>query len=635
MRTLPASILVLLTLGLGVTACEDFNPTPGDSTIDDTFPEPPVDADGDGWIVSDGDCDDTNADVHPGADEDCNGADDNCNGQIDEGFADTDADGTADCVDEETCDGIDNNGNGQIDEGFADGDGDGIADCADGEDCDGIDNDGDGQIDEGYDYDKDGYTKCGSTERAADCDDMDASVHPGAKELGDNGVDDDCDGYIDEGAWAEGDLVIVEVLNNPNAVSDAYGEWFEIYNTTDRTVYLNGVIVTSSVDDDYHVIRGGSPIPLAAGDVYLLAKNGDPDVNGNVAVDYTYSDVVLSNESDDLMLVADGLVLDTVTWDDGATMPDTAGSSMTLDPDAFDHVLNDNPAVWCPGDIPWAAFTDFGTPGTMNELCSSWDHDGDGYSRDDGDCDDRDVDTFPGAYETDREEDNDCDGDVEWMPTSVPDYDEAASSLFVCDLLYLVGSGSYDPTGEALTYSWELVSAPAGSDNTTADIDTPTSADPLFMPDVAGDYTFSLVVTDPGDAPSYTETITITIIDRPWQTPPVADAGTDQSLDQSSTCDTSGYDYECDDCADATFTLDGSGSYDGDGDEMTYAWSASSSYATIADSTAEVTTITVSGLPATYGSTTTEVILVTLQVEDCMGPASTDTMTITVTCTGI
>jgi hypothetical protein len=67
---------------------------------------------------------------------------------VDEGFSDTDGDGTADCVDEETCDGLDNNGNGSVDEGYADSDGDGTADCVEPELCDCEDNDGDGSVDE-------------------------------------------------------------------------------------------------------------------------------------------------------------------------------------------------------------------------------------------------------------------------------------------------------------------------------------------------------------------------------------------------------------------------------------------------------------------------------------------------------
>ena len=60
----------------------------------------------------------------------------------------------------EVCDGLDNDGDGDIDEGFADTDGDGTADCVDSEDCDGVDNDGDGVVDEGFDADGNGIPDC-------------------------------------------------------------------------------------------------------------------------------------------------------------------------------------------------------------------------------------------------------------------------------------------------------------------------------------------------------------------------------------------------------------------------------------------------------------------------------------------
>jgi N-acetylneuraminic acid mutarotase len=45
-----------------------------------------VDSDGDGFGVCQGDCDDSNALIHPGATEACNGIDENCDGTPDEGF---------------------------------------------------------------------------------------------------------------------------------------------------------------------------------------------------------------------------------------------------------------------------------------------------------------------------------------------------------------------------------------------------------------------------------------------------------------------------------------------------------------------------------------------------------------------
>ncbi len=98
---LPLSVL----LALQVAACSDGGKADsGDpSTTATTGSTGPVDLDGDGFS-EDEDCDDSNAAVHPAADELCNGIDDDCDGVVDdsaaldatEWFADLDADGFGD-----------------------------------------------------------------------------------------------------------------------------------------------------------------------------------------------------------------------------------------------------------------------------------------------------------------------------------------------------------------------------------------------------------------------------------------------------------------------------------------------------------------------------------------------------------
>jgi hypothetical protein len=61
----------------------------------------PQDADGDGWTVEGGDCDDSDASVYPGAPELCDGIDNNCDGVGDTDspqtwYADLDGDGFGD-----------------------------------------------------------------------------------------------------------------------------------------------------------------------------------------------------------------------------------------------------------------------------------------------------------------------------------------------------------------------------------------------------------------------------------------------------------------------------------------------------------------------------------------------------------
>ncbi|MCB9777191.1 MAG: putative metal-binding motif-containing protein [Alphaproteobacteria bacterium] len=184
-----------------------------------------IDNDGDGFSENQGDCDDTDEDIYPGATETADGVDEDCDGIIDndtpaydddgDGFSENegdcdDADATVYPGGTETYDGDDEDCDGLIDEGTTgyDDDGDGYTeiagDCDDGyvltypgatELADGRDNDCDGIVDEGtdnYDDDGDGYS-----EAAGDCDDDDDEIHPGATETCD-GVDNNCTGGVDE-----------------------------------------------------------------------------------------------------------------------------------------------------------------------------------------------------------------------------------------------------------------------------------------------------------------------------------------------------------------------------------------------------------------------------------------------------
>lgn len=640
MKSLRPGLVILLVaclpLAIAGSCKEDPKETgPTGDTHDTIDTEPPgTDGDGDGVTVNDGDCDDANADVRPGRTEDCNGLDDNCNGVKDEGFGDQDGDGTSDCMDLEECDRLDNDGDGLVDEDFADSDGDGIADCAGTEVCDGLDNDSDGNIDEGYDADSDGFTQCGTAVLDGDCNDADARVYPGAPEDRDDAVDNDCDELVDEGLWAAGDLVVVEIMANPAAVADSDGEWFEVWNASGRDLYLNGLEIFSGTAESFQLVADELLIVPAEGS-FVLGVNADDDANGGAKVDAVYADVILGNESDWLTLVADGVTLDEVTWDDGVTMPDRAGSSMSLDPWSYDATTNDQPDAWCASTLAWGISTDFGSPGGENEPCSTWDHDGDGYITDDGDCDDTNPRIYPGAPELDPGVDNDCDGIINVMPTAVATYDDTLSNLLTCSPLYLDGSGSYDYDGSPLTYAWTLDAAPTGSMRTTSDIISTTDMSPTFSPDLPGDYTFSLVVND-GDDASFASTFTVAVSSRPYNNSPIADAGTDQSTSSNVSCRSVSYGtaWECNDCSDWSFTASAAGSYDPDGDPLIYAWTVVSGTATLSDSSSATPTVTIDGPSCSYGATNTTVTVLSVLVVDCMGESSTASVTYTYSCTG-
>lgn len=393
-RPCMSTLLLLFLACPSPTTSKDSVP-PNWEVPDSASPVAVVDGDLDGYTAADGDCDDGEPTVHPRALELCNGRDDNCNVAVDEGLPDSDRDGMADCVDAESCDGLDNNGDGQVDEGQPDVDLDGTADCVDVERCDGRDNTGEGAIDEGFDVDGDGYTSCGG-----DCDDTDFFTSPQALELSDT-FDNNCDGAIDEQDWSEGDLWITELMINPAVASDNGGEWLELYNSSGRPLILNGLVIEAA---QRHVLTADRLLYLDAGAYLVLGDSERLDLNGDSPVDYALAGLLLSNEGGSVQVIYGSTLIDRQSW--GQT---SSGASYSLDGSRLDQRAD--VASWCAAPTSWGADTDRGSPGAANALCGSWDHDGDGFSGDQGDCDDVDANVNPSRVELWYDGvDQDCDG---------------------------------------------------------------------------------------------------------------------------------------------------------------------------------------------------------------------------------
>jgi predicted extracellular nuclease len=159
-------------------------------------------------------------------------------------------------------------------------------------------------------------------------------------------------------------IVINEIMQNPSAVSDANGEWFELFNSTGADVDIDGWTIEDN-DVDAHVIDNGGPLVVPAGGYIVLGVNADSSANGGVTVAYQYpSDFFLSNSSDELVLRDGGLTeIDRVEWDDGATFPDPNGASMSLIDPALDNNVGGN---WCTASTPFGD-GDLGTPGAAND----------------------------------------------------------------------------------------------------------------------------------------------------------------------------------------------------------------------------------------------------------------------------
>lgn len=164
-------------------------------------------------------------------------------------------------------------------------------------------------------------------------------------------------------AAGPGDIVINEIIQNPDAVTDANGEWFELVNTTGSDIDIEGWTIQDN-DTDSHVINNGGPLLVPAGGYLVLGINDDSGTNGGVTVDYVFSGIALANGADELVLLDDTLTeIDRVEWDDGATFPDPTGASMALQDPTLDNNVGTN---WCTASTPFGD-GDLGTPGAAND----------------------------------------------------------------------------------------------------------------------------------------------------------------------------------------------------------------------------------------------------------------------------
>ena len=213
-----------------------------------------------------------------------------------------------------------------------------------------------------------------------------------------------------------GDLVLSEFMADPSVVSDAAGEWVEVYNASGFNLDLQGFeLHDDSVDS--HLITGS--LIVAAGARVVLARNSDVTSNGGVVAAYEYSGFTMDNGADEIVLSYDGLEIDRFDYT-LSSWPGITGHSVSLDPalGVPDAVDNDAPGNWCGAMLPITSVgSDFGTPGGTNDtcLCFGSDADSDGYGTDPtcafGDCNDANPAVNPAAVDVcENSIDEDCDG---------------------------------------------------------------------------------------------------------------------------------------------------------------------------------------------------------------------------------
>lgn len=387
MRTLAFFALLLTACG-GKDEGEDTGP------VDDQ--------DLDGWSIDEGDCDDTDSAINPGAAEVYyDGLDNDCNASTMDDDQDGDGDPVgSDCADTdgdiytgatEVCDGKDNDCNGIADDGAA-----GVGTVYQDLDADGY-----GDPDAAYTYCKGQQPPAGYVADNTDCDDTWAGSYPGADEVCD-GRDNDCNLVVDDDP-IDGSLYFVD------ADEDGYGDPLATASACALTTGL------SENDDD---------CDDADGDTYP----GAPET--------------CDDEDDDCDGAVDNDPVDGTTWYVDADGDDYGDPEAILiaceQPEeavANDDDCDDTSDQHYPGAVETCDGADSDCDGTIDEdpvdgTSYFVDADGDGYgdplttaiacalttglSEDDTDCDDTDSGVHPGVSPDDYDlADSDCDGWVD------------------------------------------------------------------------------------------------------------------------------------------------------------------------------------------------------------------------------
>ena len=391
---------------------------------------------GDSRYVDNGDdCDDSDAAIHPGAEEVCDGADNDCDGTVD----------GEDAVDAEAW--------------YYDGDGDGY---------------GEPEIEEIACEPSTSFV-----DDASDCDDTDASTYPAADEVCD-GFDNDCDESIDEDAvdatpWyadADGDgfgnAAVYEIACTPSDssyVSDSSD------CNDESTRFYPGAPENDCTDPNDYNCDGSTGYSDIDGDGFAACEecdDTDPSVNPD-ALEYCDG---IDNDCDSTVDEDDAV--DALTWyydgdGDGHGDPAVTDISCTANPSYVSNSsdCDDADATSFPGGTEVCDGADNDCDSTVDEEATdatTWyaDADSDGYGdstvyevacsasdpsyvSDSSDCDDSNPSTYPGANETCDGADNDCDSTVDEEATDAPTwYADADSDGYGDSAVYEVACSASD-----------------------------------------------------------------------------------------------------------------------------------------------------------------------------------------------
>lgn len=165
---------------------------------------------------------------------------------------------------------------------------------------------------------------------------------------------------------AAGELIFTEIMYDPTAVDDAYGEWVEILNMTDEEFNLKGCIFS----DNAHETTINVDMTIEANG-YLIFGIGQTleDHAGDVELDWVWGTYNMGNREDSAILICDGNLIDRADYlEDDMSYEPVKGSSLSLCPGFEDAEQNDDINNWHFSTTPMPD-GDNATPREPNDEC--------------------------------------------------------------------------------------------------------------------------------------------------------------------------------------------------------------------------------------------------------------------------
>ena len=173
--------------------------------------------------------------------------------------------------------------------------------------------------------------------------------------------------YIAADHLSPGDVIITEIMYNPDECKDSACEWVEIYNTTGSEIDVGGLQLQDEGTGGFEVPKN-TFIPA---DGYLVFGAGDgiTDWTYGFTADFHIGSKPSFKNSGELVFLKNNFT----TLNTSAVYPDgrTAGRSWQLSSTDLTNAGSGDASKWCSGVdvIPGTESSDKGTPGAANAVC--------------------------------------------------------------------------------------------------------------------------------------------------------------------------------------------------------------------------------------------------------------------------